>query len=61
MDLVKTCIIWIIWKGNHVVTKLKFLEVLHHKALVMSNDLHPALMVKVIQERLKFQPSLEQK
>lgn len=60
MDLVKTCITWSIWKGNHVVTKLKY-ELVYHKALVMLNDLHPVQMVKVIQEQLKCQLFLEQK
>lgn len=53
MDPVKICIIWTIWKGNHVVTKLK-LEVLL-KALVTLNAQHLIQMAKAIQERLKYQ------
>lgn len=57
MDLVKTCITWTIWKESLEVIKLK-LEVVSLKALVMLNDPHPALMVKVTQEPPKCQPFL---
>lgn len=57
MDLVKTCITWSIWKESPEVIKLR-LEVVSLKVLVMLKGPHPALMVKVIQEQLKFQPYL---
>lgn len=58
MDLVKTCITWITWNGNHAVTKLK-LEVLLLKVLGTLNDPHPVQMaIKVIREQLKCLPFL---
>lgn len=60
MGLAKTCTIWNIWKGNRVVTKLKY-ELVYLKALVILNDRHPARTVKAIQEQLKCRLFLEQK